>query len=167
MLRNNITLTLFALLLTSCVTTSNIPTEVSSEIPDEANAIELYSTESPSDFYKTIYQHLASEGFSISQENSEMGTLSTGFKEVGQETTLKINVFVEKNNNGSKATLRGSWNVTSSMGAGITAATGASLGGTSAERASWDQSGRPKVAFGEMVVIAKDIRHQKIEYISD
>ncbi|MFD2531789.1 hypothetical protein [Gracilimonas halophila] len=167
MLSKNITFILFALILTSCVTTSNIPTEVSSEIPDDANAIELYSTESPSDFYKTIYQHLASEGFSISQENSEMGTFSTGFKEVGQETTLKIDVFVEKDNNGSKATLRGSWNVTSSMGAGITAATGASLGGTSAERASWDQSGRPKVAFGEMAVIAKEIEYQKLEYISD
>lgn len=167
MLRNQLLFVVSAIFLTSCVTTSNIPTEVSSEIPDDANAIELYSNESSSDFYKTIYQHLASEGFSISQENSEMGTLSTGFKEVGQETTLKIDVFVEKNNNGSKATLRGSWNVTSSMGAGITAATGASLGGTSAERASWDQSGRPKVAFGEMAVIAKDIKHQKIEYISD
>lgn len=167
MLRSQLLFIGFAIFLTSCVTTSNIPTEVSSEIPDEANAIELYSTESPSDFYKTIYQHLASEGFSISQENSEMGTLSTGFKEVGQETTLKIDVFVEKFDNGSKATLRGSWNVTSSMGAGITAATGASLGGTSAERASWDQSGRPKVAFGEMAVIAKDIEHQKLEYISD
>lgn len=76
-------------------------------------------------------------------------------------------MFVEKNNNGSKATLRGSWNVTSSMGAGITAATGASLGGTSAERASWDQSGRPKVAFGEMVVIAKEIEHDQLEYLSE
>ena len=167
MLKQKATFVLFTLLLTSCVTTSNIPTEVSSEIPDDANAIELYSNESSSDFYKTVYQHLASEGFSISQENSEMGTLSTGFKEVGQETTLKIDVFVEKGNNGSKATLRGSWNVTSSMGAGITAATGASLGGTSAERASWDQSGRPKVAFGEMAVIAKEIEYQKLEYISD
>ena len=167
MLKQKATFVLFVLILSSCVTTSNIPTEVSTEIPDDANAIELYSNDSPSDFYKTIYQHLASEGFSISQENSEMGTLSTGFKEVGQETTLKIDVFVENNDNGSKATLRGSWNVTSSMGAGITAATGASLGGTSAERASWDQSGRPKVAFGEMAVIAKDIEYQQLEYISD
>lgn len=166
MLKHQLTFVLFALIFTSCVTTSNIPTEVFSEIPDDANAIELYSNESSSDFYKTIYQHLASEGFSISQENNEMGTFSTGFKEVGQETTLKIDVFVEKNDNGSKATLRGSWNVTSSMGAGITAATGASLGGTSAESASWDQSGRPKVAFGEMTVIAKEIEHNQLEYLS-
>lgn len=167
MLKHHLTFVLFALLFTSCVTTSNIPIEVSSEIPDDANAIELYSNETSADFYETIYKHLASKGFSISQENSDMGTLSTEFKEIGQETTLKMDVFVEESENGSKATLRGSWGVTTSMGAGITAATGSSLGGTSAERASWDQSGRPKVAFGEMAVIANDIEHQQLEYISD
>lgn len=55
MLKHQLTFILFALTFTSCVTTSNIPTEVSSEIPDDANAIEVYSNESSSDFYKTIY----------------------------------------------------------------------------------------------------------------
>jgi len=156
-----------AILLTSCVTTSNIPTNISSQIPDDANAIKLYSNGSSSNFYKTIYKSLAKRGFSISQENEEMGTLSTGFKDIDQGTTLKINVFVEKNDNGSVATLRGLWGLTSSMGAGLTAATGSSLGGTSAESANWGKTGRPKVAFGQLSVIANDIDHEKLKYISE
>ena len=160
---------LFLLIITfiSCVTTSNIPTEVSSEIPDDANAIKLYSNESSSNFYKTIYKTLASKGFSISQENSDMGTISTGFKDIEQGTTLKINVFVEEAESGSVATLRGLWGVTSSTAAGLTAATGSNLGGSSAEAANWGKSGRPKVAFGEMAVIANEIDHEQLEYLSE
>lgn len=167
MLKQHLIFVFLAFLFTSCVTTSNIPTDVSSEIPDDANVIELYSNESPSDFYKTIYRHLASEGFSFAQENADMGTFSTEFKHIGQDTVLKISTFIEESDNGSIAKLRGSWGVTASMGLGITAVTGGNLGGTSAEEANWGKSGRYKVAFGEMAVIAKEIEHDQLEYLSD
>ena len=93
--------------------------------------------------------------------------ISTDFKDIEQGTTLKINVFVEESDDGSIATLRGAWGVTSSFGAGLTAATGSSLGGTSAEEANWGKSGRPKVAFGELAVIANDINHKRLEYVSE
>lgn len=158
----------FVLLIAlSCVSTSNIPTEISYEIPDNANVIQLYSSDSPSDFYRTIYRSLASKGFSFAQENADMGTFSTEFKDIGQGTVLKINAFIEESDNGSIAKLRGSWGVTASMGAGITAATGSSLGGTSAEEANWGKSGRYKVAFGEMAVIANKIDNVRIEYLSE
>jgi hypothetical protein len=150
----------------SCVSTKNIPTSISSEIPDDANAIKLYSNNPASKFYSDVYKTLAQKGFSFTQENKDMGTISTNFKDIGQGTTLKINVFVDKSDTGSVATLRGAWGVTSSFGAGLSAATGSSLGGTSAEEANWGKSGRPKVAFGEMAVIAKEIDHNQLEYLS-
>jgi len=159
---------LFVLLMViSCVSTSYIPTEVSSEIPDNANVIQIYSSDSPTDFYRTIYRSLASQGFSFSQENEDLGTFSTEFKDIGQGTVLKIYAYIEESGNGSIAKLRGSWGVTASMGAGITAATGSSLAGTSAEEANWGKSGRYKISFGEMAVIANKIDHDRIEYLSE
>tara|TARA_R110002124_G_scaffold46903_2_gene140216 strand:- start:343 stop:807 length:465 start_codon:yes stop_codon:yes gene_type:complete len=154
-------------MIVSCVSTKNIPTNISSEIPDDANAIKLYSDNSASKLYSDIYKSLAQKGFSFAQENKDMGTISTDFKDIEQGTTLKINVFVEESDDGSIATLRGAWGVTSSFGAGLTAATGSSLGGTSAEEANWGKSGRPKVAFGELAVIANDINHKRLEYVSE
>jgi len=157
---------LLLIITVSCATTSNIPTEITSQIVDNSNVIKLYSSNPPSDFYRTIYRSLASQGFSFAQENAEMGTFSTDFKEIGQGTVLRINLFIEEFENGSVATFRGLWNVTASMGFGISAATGGSLGG-SAEEANWGKSGRPKIAFGEMAVIANNIDHVRIEYLSE
>lgn len=159
-----ILLFLLLIITVSCVTTSNIPSEISSQITDNANVIKIYSSTPPSDFYRTSYRSIASQGFSFAQENDEMGTFSTEFKEIGQGTALRINVFIEESESGSIAILRGLWNVTASTGFGIAAATGGSLGG-SAEEANWGKSGRPKIAFGEMAVIANNIDNMRIEYL--
>ena len=157
--------TLLALLVAGCVTTAHVPPEIARRIPNDAVAIKLYSNESPADYYRTIYRGLVSDGFGISQENQEMHTLATDFKEIGQGTTLKISVFVDDWEGGSVATIRGKWGVTASFGAGVSAATGANLGGTSAEEATWGSSGRPKAAFGEMAVIATKLPHERLEYV--
>src|SRR5680860_798897 len=104
---------LFLTIIVSCVSTKNIPTNISSEIPDDANVIKLYSDNSASKLYSDIYKSLAQKGFSFAQENKDMGTISTDFKDIEQGTTLKINVFVEESDDGSIATLRGAWGVTS------------------------------------------------------
>ena len=158
---------LVPLLLAGCVTTSNVPTEITEAIPRDARVIKLYSDQRPAEYYRTIYRALAGQGFSMRQENADMGTFSTDFKEIGQETTLRINAFLEESPTGSVAPLRGQWGVTASMGAGLSAAMGANLGGTSAEDADWGDSDRPKAAFREMAVIASSIPHQRLEYSAE
>ncbi|MEX1011062.1 MAG: hypothetical protein WDZ29_03290 [Balneolaceae bacterium] len=166
MLNNKITLGLFTILLTSCVTTSNIPTEISSGIPDDANVINLYSTESPSDFYTTIYRHLASRGFGFTQENPEMGTLTTDFIPIDKGYSLQINIFIDEIENESVASLRGKWGFTRTRGAIASTLTGGNFEG-SAEFIRWGGDSNMKYIFGEMAVIANKIEHQRLEYISD
>jgi hypothetical protein len=153
------------LFLGGCVTTSNVPTDIADDIPEDARSIRLYSNQNPAEYYRIIYQSFVRSGFSIAQENGEMGTFSTDFKEIGQGTTLRINVFVEETTSGSVATMRGQWGLTATMAAGFSAALGASTAGATEEEANWGSSGRPRSAFGAMAVLAADIPHTRLEYV--
>lgn len=160
-------LLLMTLLLAGCVSTSNVPDEIASGITSDARAIALYSDESPNDYYRAIYRSLAARGYAFEQENQDMGTMSTAFKEIGQGTTLKINIFVDEAEGGSMAMLRGQWGVTAEMAAGLSGGFGTSVAGGAANDAKWNDIGRPKAAFGELAVIANDLPHTNLEYKSD
>lgn len=152
------TVVAITLLFAGCVS-SNIPKELADEIPKGAKAIKLYSVATPEELYRSIFRKLAADGFSIENENQEMGTLSTGYKDVGQQTALRINVFVDEAAAGSVALFRGEWAVTSSM------ATAYGGGGTSADAAEWGKTGRPSVAFGAMALFVEQIPASKVEYL--
>ncbi len=156
---------LLTVLVQGCVSAAHLPQELRDQIPKEANAIQVYSEESPTAYYDKIYRHFASQGFVISQENREMGTLATEFKDIGQGTTLKVNVFVEHHEGFTVATFRGQWGVTTTMAAGLSAGLGTNLGGSTADSAAWDKTGRPKVAFGELALLVNKIEHIKLEYV--
>lgn len=163
MLERALVFALFALLFSACVTT-DIPDDLAGEIPDGATAIEVTSSQTPSDYYRTLFRELRRNGFTISEDNAEMLSMTTGFREVGQETTLQVSVFVEESPSGSRAVIRGRWGITTTMAAAASAATGGSVSGGSAERAEWDGSGRSKAAFGEMAEIVRGFPHQDLEY---
>lgn len=152
--------------LASCVTTSAIPPEISAAIPRDARAVRIYSDQSAADLYRAVYQSIAARGFAVAQENQQMGTLSTQPKDIGQETTLSITIFVQDTTGGSMATLRGHWGVTAAMAAGLSAGFGASPAGGTADEARWGGMGREKVAFGEVAVIADGIPHTRLVYLS-
>jgi hypothetical protein len=158
---------ILCLFILSCVSLSHIPREITQDIPKGSKLIKLYSGDSVEAYFKRIYRALAAAGFSIKQENKEMGTLSTDFKDIGQGTTLKIVAYIEEYNSGSVATLRGEWGITSSTAAGLSAGFGVEVGGSTAEEAVWSGSGRPKLAFGELAVIANRIEHERIEYSNE
>ena len=141
--------------LAACVTASTVPPELARTIPNDARAIRLFSDQSPADYYQTVYRSLVSRGFGIAQENQQMGTLTTQTKDIGQETLLKLIVYVQDTAGNSVATLRGQWEVTAAM-----------LFTGGASEAHWGGAGRAKRAFGEMAVIANVIPHTRTEYIS-
>jgi len=155
------------LALTGCVSASHIPPQITQDIPKDAKLIRLYCAESPDACFGNVYRTLAAAGFSIAQENQQMGTLSTDFKDIGQGTTLKVTAFLEEHDSGTIATLRGQWGITSSTAAGLSAGMGVNVGGSTAEDAVWGGSGRPKVAFGELAVLANKIEHNRLEYAKE
>jgi len=155
---------LLILFLASGCVTSKIPDPVASEIPEGSTEIVLQSDSSAGSYYDVVYRGLAREGFSFENQDDDRRTLTTGFREVGQETALQISVFVEEMGNGSQAILRGKWGLTNTMSAGVSAGVGANVSGGSAEQAAWGERGRPEVAFGEMVMIAREIPHSELVY---
>jgi len=158
-------LTIVSLLLVGCVSTSStVSEEVAQDIPEGATEVVITSSERPSAFYKGLYQRLTTKGYPIEDSNNEMQTLTTGFKEVAQETTLSINATVQETSGGSRAVLRGRWGVTGSFAAGMSSATGGAVGKNVGETAEWKPRNRAGVAFGAMASLAQEVPHNGIEY---
>jgi hypothetical protein len=166
-LRTNAILIIALAFFIGCVSTTHLPQEFRESIPKKARAIRIYSQVDSQKYFKVIYKHLASAGFSIANENAEMGTLSTDFKDIDQGTTLRVIVLVEDYDGGAIATLRGQWGITASTAAAMSAGFKTNIGGSTAEDAHWDGVGRPKLAFGELALIASNIDHEKLEYLTE
>ncbi|SRR6266496_5240618 len=101
-----------ALSVSACVSASTVPPELARTIPSNARAIRLFSDQPTAEYYRTVYRSLVAQGFGIAQENPQMGTLSTQTKDTGQNTLLKLTVYVQDTTDGAVATLRGQWEVT-------------------------------------------------------
>src|SRR2546430_5775918 len=128
-----------ALGLFACVSASTVPPELARTIPNDARAIRLFSDQGATDYYQTVYRSLLARGLGIAQENQQMGTLTTQTKDIGQNTLLKLIVYVQDTAGGAIATVRGQWEVTAQM-----------LFTGGASEAHWGGAGRTKRAFGEM-----------------
>ena len=153
--------------LTACVSSTTVAPEIANQIPPDANIINVSSELTKGELYTVIYRNLAQKGFSFTTENQEMGTLTTGFKDIGQGTVLSMNIFIDDTDEGSRAIVRGSWHVTASTGFGLSAMSGGASAGQTGERADWGSSGRPKLAFGEMAVIMNSLQNVRVEYFAE
>ena len=146
-----------------CVSAHGIlPLQVEQSIPNDAKAVELHSTSPPDKYFRTVYQKLLEEGYSIEHDNQDMGTLTTGFKDIEQETILQISAFVKGEEGGSVATLRGKWGASASMRAGFSASMGMDASGTGDVK--WGGMGRPGLGFASMVKTAMAIPHDSLRY---
>ena len=61
------------LLLTGCVSSSaTLAPALTSDIPEGASVVTVHSTESPEALYRSLYQHLATEGCEIKEASESM-----------------------------------------------------------------------------------------------
>lgn len=151
--------------VSSCVTTSNVPADVAHDIPKGATAVVVHSQVSPAELYRSIHRQLASTGYEVTEHNDEMGTLSTGYRDAGQETMVKAIVYVSDDPGGSTATIRGQWTVSGSFASSLGAGLGVAVS-NGANPAKWSM-GRPAVAFGELVTLAKLLPQVRVEYLTE
>ena len=152
------------LALEACVT-ANIPQSVADLIPENATAIRLYAEQAPAEYFTALYRSIATEGFRMAQSDNAMGTLATEAKDIGQGTTLRLDLVLSASGGGSVAVLRGEWGFTATMAFAFSGALGASTAGGGAEAADWGKTGRPRAAFGELAMIASRLPHARLEYV--
>jgi len=158
-----ITFALAAILLVGCVSASEELTAGQKEsIPYEASVVTIKSDVTPDLLYNKIYQELGMRGWGF-QSSDPQRSITTTAKPVGQETTLKVQVYIHQEEGDTIAKLRGAWGVTSSMAAGISAGTGASFSGGATNKAKWTM-GRPKRAFSMLVDIAHSAAVGNVSY---
>lgn len=154
--------TVFVLLLCSIGVWScgskRMPEHLLSKIPNNANAIELYSTEDSEEFYELIFKKLDDLGFEIEHSYDEQKKITTEFRAIDSETTLKIHVFVKDTRHGSVAQFDGKWSSDSFTNAIFNGNKG---GGSTAK---WSR-GASKDAYGAMAVVADKIEHASIQFL--
>lgn len=86
---------------------TNIPIEISSKIPDQANIIQISSKVKPDKLFKHISWLVKSNGYDLKKKNSDNLNLETKFKSFKDSTSIQIKVSVKKTKKGSKGILRG------------------------------------------------------------
>src|SRR5690625_713743 len=154
----NITVFFLLLCLMSSCGAKRVPQHLSSKIPNNANAIELYAAEDAEYFYNLIVKRLDDLGFEIEDQGDEQKNVRTEFKAIDSETALSINVFVKDTRHGSVAQFEGKWNSDSF--------TRTILDGSKGEEntAKWSR-GASKDAYGAMAIIADKIEHASIQFL--
>ena len=152
-------------LFISCVTTNTlISPEISQQIPKKATKIILNSNAPADSLFKEIYKTLVIEGYGINNSNNEMLSISTNEKDVGGDTFLRINAFVESIGSTSKATFTGQWKYGSATQSFQQALVGYSTN-PSWQSAMWLEShSKYSIAFAGIVKVVNKVNYAKIEY---
>lgn len=147
----------FAAALIGCVSQDFVPADQAVRIPANADKVVAYSAQPPQDLYAALYKTLILDGHRISSENKDMMMLSTEGKDIGESTTVRLTVVVEKTDAGSKATIKGDWRLGQMGQMWVNSALGVS---TNADWMAviWKASEpRNKRAFAYMTGVAKKV----------
>lgn len=175
-MRSSIILVLLAFPLIACVTVNNIEDRVANSIPEDANAVLIFSPLSVNAAYDEAYLKLAKAGYTIIQEHKNDGDLFATFttmpNSIGQGTILVVKALVEPIAEGSSIVLRGNWGLDSQTSASI-GAVSTSISGVATtysqssvvEPAVWKGVGRPKLAFAELVKISESLTSFEVQFI--
>ena len=160
-----IILVMFIFLIIGCVTTNTlISPEISQQIPQKSTKIIVQSNTTADSLFKEIYKILIVEGYGISNSNNEMLSISTNEKDVGGDTFLRINVFVENENSKSKAILTGQWKFGTATQSFQQALVGYSTDPSWSSAIWLDSYSKCSMAFAGIVKIAQQIKNTNIEY---
>lgn|GEM_PF-2106918 len=130
---------------------TNIPIRISSEIPNNANLVQLFSKMPISDFKQEIIKKLKVEGFKIETDDKTSRNIATNFTKIDQETSLKIEVKIEELDNSTLATLKGK--------AGIYV-----LDKKRSIESVWCKLKTRRKTFGKLAVVASKMSYDKIKF---
>ena len=130
---------------------TDIPTRISSQIPNNANLIQLVSRMPVHDFKQEIIKIIKTEGFQIETDDKSTQNITTNFKKIDQETSLKIEVKIEEQDNSTLATLKGK--------AGFYF-----LDKKRAIESVWCKLKTRRKTFGKLAVIASKMNYDKIKF---
>lgn len=141
---------LILIFLVGCAS-SGMSSERENEIPRGANALILVSELSPDELYRQAYQRVRKAGLRMDESNEEMNSFATDGGPVGESSsTMRLDVFIEDADPGSKLTARADVQIT---GFGWMRASMAGRGSD------------PRVAFEELVLLVESVPHQEIRYV--
>jgi hypothetical protein len=140
---------------------TNIPTDISSQIPNQASAIEVLSIEEADNFFDHICQIITLNGFKIKNQDSDDLTLETEFVELGDDLKLQIKVSVENTKKNSKAIFIG--RAKSESLSKLFAKRGKS---ELSFKSKWCKTKYPRLSFGQIAALAtQEIAHEEINYL--
>lgn len=130
------------ILLTGCVSASNLPESQEGKVPKGQDVVYVDAG------FEALFDELAGRGFPMDTYDADRGIISTGWNDVGESTMINVQATVKD----GTITLRGKWNVDASMSAALGASLGAASS-TTGQKAEYT-SGRSSRAFAELVTIA-------------
>ncbi len=148
----SILLIAIASLLGGCAT-SSMSAQMKSEIPANATSVQLLSELPADEFYREAYQMLKLKGFRISESNTEMRSLSTEGKRVGNsQTMLRISLFVDATEGGSELAATAEYELMPDDWRPV----------------AYTHSGtKYKVGYEELVLLISELPHREVNYVVD
>lgn len=142
--------------------TSGLNSEYLNRIPAGAEEIVITKVISPDSLYEEIYSILLSRGHRIDKDDKERYYLTTEGNDVGESTLQRMVVLITEQEVESVAKIKTEWKP------GTTATIMASSMSDVPVESEWTkarwENNRLGIAFGESVVIAKQVEKAKIEY---
>lgn len=148
---------------------SRVIDAVTDSIPENANRVRLYSALPPKELYKEVQRGLLEQGYRISDTKEDLLYLGTEAKEVGEQTLLRMNLFVKPAGTGSVLSAQGEWDAALSFGV-YSGGLMANANKAAFQVASWNRSAfgqRPTHAFAAMLQALKKIQHDKVECLTE
>lgn len=140
--------------------TTNIPIEISSRIPNQANSIQLFSKIPASVYYNKLFQTLQLMGFDTSNKKEKLNSFSTEFKEFDKKVRLKIDVVVKDLDQKTTAILKGRSGIYFFHDPQYSNERKRNF----SVEAVWNEIKASRDAFGQMAVVANLIEQDKIVF---
>lgn len=139
---------------------TDIPLSISSQIPDQANAIQILSQKTSEKLFEDICQVIRSNGYKIERKDSDNLNIETEFLEFKADTKLQIVVSVEEMKNNSKAIFKGKI-----KDLNLSKLFAKHNKSDISFESMWCDTKYPRLSFGELAVLVQEITHDEINYL--
>lgn len=160
----SIILVLLSLLFISCATLSNVSSLNKKEldrIPIGAEKVIIKSDLDKESAFNMLLKILGREGWVIDKMLKENFSITTDSKNIGEDTHLRMNMFVDEKNSSTEIIIRGDWKYGQETQIRMQVITGITAASSYTPVKFTNELNKPSLAFTGMIKFAKQYENKE------